>query len=273
MMFLKKIIKQFLRRRGYEIHRGGCRVLSQGYCSHLGGLLQRLKSRGLRPATIIDVGVKFGTHGLYDVFDSVQYLLVDPLTENEPFMKAIASRVENVKYELCALGDAAGELEISVYDDGNASFCYMSEHRERRSVRIKTLDSLAEEHGVVGPVVLKVDTEGFELNVLRGAEQVLKMSDLVVLEVAFIPPQGVPEFCEISEFMNTHGFALYDILGLRERPIDGALGLGDVAYVKKDGAFRRDKRFRTTADEIENQARKAERRVEMWRDLPVEFRT
>jgi 16S rRNA G527 N7-methylase RsmG len=52
-------------------------------------ILSHVKRLGFKPKTIIDVGVAYGTPGLYGVFDDVKYLLVDPLREYETVMQDI----------------------------------------------------------------------------------------------------------------------------------------------------------------------------------------
>ena len=254
---LKRSIKRFFRAVGLDIRsvkwiqpRDANKQGVSGddeYRSSIKNLLQRLNTQGFSPATIIDVGVKLGTDGLYDVFPDAYYLLIDPVEENEVFMNRIVGHLRHADSRLVALGDQPGELPLRVEADGNATLRDATAHPDSRTVPIVTLDSLDAERPMNGPVVLKIDTEGYELPILQGATTVLERTELVILEVNFIPRQSIPEFFEIHRFLHDHGFALYDIFDMRERPRDGALGLADVAFVKKDGAFRVEKSFRTPA--------------------------
>ncbi|MEZ5931159.1 MAG: FkbM family methyltransferase [Alphaproteobacteria bacterium] len=74
-----------------------------------------------------------------------------------------------------------------------------------RSIEIETtpLDRVIDEHGVVSPVYMKIDVEGFELEILKGAEQLLDSSLLALRsEVAFLPTrQHQPDFGELAGYL------------------------------------------------------------------------
>lgn len=63
-----------------------------------------------------------------------------------------------------------------------------------------TLDQVIEDYDIVNPVYMKIDVEGFELEILKGAEQLLSSTLLAVRsEVAFLPCRvGQPDFGELS---------------------------------------------------------------------------
>ncbi|BEC03341.1 FkbM family methyltransferase [Escherichia coli] len=55
--------------------------------------------------------------------------------------------------------------------------------------------------------MLKIDTQGSELNILVGGEQVLNNTLCIQLEVSFIPLyEGQPSFGEIDVYLRKHGF-------------------------------------------------------------------
>src|SRR5215472_9354089 len=63
----------------------------------MAGALRQLKRLGLAPGTVIDVGVGTDTMELYEEFPAVPVLLIEPLTEFEPFLKKIP-RERNAQY-------------------------------------------------------------------------------------------------------------------------------------------------------------------------------
>src|SRR5947209_561050 len=68
----------------------------------------------------------------------------------------------------------------------------------RRPVPVLRLDDIAAERALAGPFVVKVDVEGGELEVLSGALDVLRATELVLLEVSlfeFVP--GAPQFHDV----------------------------------------------------------------------------
>ncbi|KXA96483.1 hypothetical protein AKJ37_05135 [candidate division MSBL1 archaeon SCGC-AAA259I09] len=87
---------------------------------------------------------------------------------------------------------------------------------------------------------MKLDVQGAELKVLKGAEEVLKDTELVLLEVQFFKfLEGCPEFYDIVDYMKKRGFVMYDIFGGYKRPLDGALAATNLVFVKEKGQFRK----------------------------------
>jgi FkbM family methyltransferase len=90
------------------------------------------------------------------------------------------------------------------------------------AVRIDTFetvdfDSFCIENKIECVDFMKIDTEGSELEILEGAEDVLDKEAIAVLvEVAFCPYQtGRPLFADIDIFLRSHGFTLYDLETVR----------------------------------------------------------
>jgi Methyltransferase FkbM domain len=107
---------------------------------------------------------------------------------------------------------------------------------------------LIEETWAKGPFLLKVDARGAEIDVLQGAEALLKETEYVLLEVSFFKFfEGGPEFSDIVTYIESLGFVVYDITGLQYRPLDNALSQADVAFVKDAGMFRREHFYATSA--------------------------
>jgi hypothetical protein len=101
-----------------------------------------------------------------------------------------------------------------------------------------------QEKGLKGPFVLKIDTQGTELEVLAGAEGILQDVEVIILEVSFFTfGKKRPLFNEVLRFMEDHGFYPYDFFGGFNRSLDRALGQIDVAFVKTNGRFRSDQRY------------------------------
>lgn len=88
-----------------------------------------------------------------------------------------------------------------------------------------------------GPLLIKIDTEGFEMEVLRGAGDVLAKTDLVLMEVAVQKRQeGEADLIEIGSMMKKYGFRLTDIPALTQQSADGPLLYMDVAFTRVGGS-------------------------------------
>ena len=77
-------------------------------------------------------------------------------------------------------------------------------------VVVSTLDQWRDEQGVGDIDSLKLDTQGSELDILRGAVRSLTNARHVEVEVAFNELfEGAPLFAEVDTFLRAHGFALW----------------------------------------------------------------
>jgi hypothetical protein len=73
-----------------------------------------------------------------------------------------------------------------------------------------TLDDFIGTRGINTVDAIKLDTQGSELDILRGAEKALQHCTLIIVEAEFNPLyEGQPLFCDIDRFLRDRGFALW----------------------------------------------------------------
>jgi FkbM family methyltransferase len=143
-----------------------------------------------------------------------------------------------------ALGEANGRQALYEYACSDvSSLLKMEEHQERllRSSRmpsvitvdVNRLDDLVKAGTVAQPDLIKIDVQGYEDRVIRGADSTLQRTRYCVIELSFVSMyQGSLLFGEMYEHMRDRGFQLVAVAG----PIAGPLG----AAPQIDGIFRRD---------------------------------
>ena len=109
-----------------------------------------------------------------------------------------------------------------------------------RKVSVETLDGLAGQGKIVeAPDLAKLDVQGFELEVLKGATKALRGTSMFILEVSLFEFwKGQPILAEVVAFMDQHGYVLYDVPGVYRRRLDGALGQVDFAFVPRSSSLR-----------------------------------
>lgn len=238
--------KRLADRAGIEVRRKGTGVRRTPEA-----VLEHVKRLGFQPATVIDVGVAYGTPELYDAFPDARFLLVDPLDEYAEAIGQITGRLCDAEWVRAAAGPEPGSITINVnrapalsstlghwkgQDDGGAP----------REVPVVRIDDLVAERSLPAPYLVKADVEGAELRVLEGASRVLEQTELVMLEVnlfEFLP--GQPQLHDVVAFMKERGFVTYDFYGGHVRLLDDALAMTNMAFVREDGMFRRSHDFAT----------------------------
>lgn len=78
-----------------------------------------------------------------------------------------------------------------------------------------TLDNWAADNGIGQVDFLKLDTQGSELEILKGSAQTLSKTSLVEIEVEFSPIyEGQPLFADVDTFMRANGFVLWNLSNL-----------------------------------------------------------
>jgi FkbM family methyltransferase len=173
------------------------------------------------PQTIFDVGVAKGTQWLYDAFPDAYFVLVEPLQENVPSMRRILRGVSGT-YVLAAAGADHGTATINVEPErkGMTSLLERTDETssggdlEQREIPVVTLDSIARGQGARAPFGLKIDTEGYELEVVRGAHEMLSMTEFVIAETSTAGGRFVGGYCadDLIEELHSQGFAVADVL-------------------------------------------------------------
>lgn len=236
-----RVVSEGLKRFDYELKRRD--APARGFENFLGFAVHC----GIRPRTVFDIGVGRGTPWLYDAFPSAKLVLFEPVEQFRPFVERIAAE-RQADAMMVALGAQARRVTLRVPKAIPTSASLLSrdvafERLEREAsrstddrfceVEMITLDSVAERWAP--PYVLKIDVEGTELDVLRGARKALASTELVIMEMSVMTRfDGEASFADRIRFMDEAGFRLFDIPALSQTRTNGPLSFIDAAFVRKD---------------------------------------
>lgn len=230
-------IKKIIRFLGFEITRSRTerRTLFQA--------VKHLKSLGFKPELVIDAGVATGTPGIYENYPDSKVLLIEPLQEYKKSLEFICNQYSNFIPIEKALGSSEGKLQLYVKKSNSGSSQFKAENEdivEKRYVDSISLKSLLSEHYAEGPILLKMDIEGGELEVILNSRNELESIDVVILEVTFLPKlEGSPSFTSIMKIMIDYGFEVFDIVDKRYYKNSRNLFQSDIVFVKKESLLRK----------------------------------
>ena len=234
-MIIKNIGDNFLSLFGYELTIKSRRMVRK----HIGQSYELIKLLGFKPATIIDVGVANGTPALYNCFTDSYILLIEPLKEFEENMISILKKRRG-SYVIAAAGSTSGKVKFNKHlNHLSGSSLYketmgIEADGQETTVPMIRLDDILKEKSLYGPYLIKIDTQGSELDVLDGFGESLLETEVVVLEVSMYGfMKGAPQFYDVVQYMKQRNFVAYDIILGWNRPLDDALGQVDIVFKRK----------------------------------------
>ena len=124
------------------------------------------------------------------------------------------NRFENVTVVNKGLGDTVEQRHLYYSEarlaEGTASLKYADERAASERVTLDTIDNLISELPV--PDFIKIDVEGYQLEVLRGGEHCLKThAPLLMAELKDVGETNHAMFGEIENYVADLGYQLYEI--------------------------------------------------------------
>lgn len=156
---------------------------------------------------LVDVGANHGFYSLMAAHLGVPSIAVEPEETNLRVLRANVAG-KPVQIRDVALSDEEGEADL--FGDGYMASLMQSWEQLpthfRQKVKVTTLDNLLE--GVSAKLLIKVDVEGAEASVLRGASQTLQGDHIWLIETYPFHPSGAEctGFREVFRIMNEAGY-------------------------------------------------------------------
>ena len=201
---------------------------------------------GNKAITIFDVGAHDGrTIKLYRKhFPNSTMFSFEPTPETFENLKNNASNYQNAEVFNVALSNFVGQTEFFVNKSSLTNSIlkpfdekYIAPNIfhtvEKIVVNTNTIDAFCKEKKLEKINILKIDVQGAELDVLKGAAAMLtnKNIDLIYLEVEFVELYlNQPLFHDISSFLKTFDYNLYYIYNISVGK-DGQMIYGDAIFL------------------------------------------
>lgn len=200
-------------------------------------LLSNLKNLGFHPKTVIDAGVANGTPWLYKAFPDAYFYLFEPVPT---FQEKISEILRTIRGEHvnCALGSSEGISKFYIPKNVDiheiSTLCYEDKHvspEAQFDVKVTTIDSFFSGKKISGPIFLKTDVQGFDLEVVKGSKKLLPHIDFVLNEIPIYGPWGGgSDIKDYIDFYYSNNFILYDLVEPLRRPDDDRLHSIDLCF-------------------------------------------
>jgi len=171
-------------------------------------------------ATIVDVGANVGQFTLLvtSLFPQARVIAFEPLAGPASRFARLFAGNDKITLHRAALGPAESTASMHVSRSADSSSLLPignlqaeifpgTEEVGTESVTVAPLDRFVAAADIVAPALLKIDVQGYELEVLRGAAPLLDRFAWVYVEASFqrlYEDQALAG--EVADFLGRHGF-------------------------------------------------------------------
>ena len=240
-MTIKHNIRQWALRAGIEVRRFNAAESSNAR------VVRQLAAHGVD--LVLDVGANDGGYGRQIRSSGYQgdILSFEPLSNAHAALLRATS--DDARWQVAprmALGEADGEITINIAGNSTSSSILpmgkvhadaapTSRYLGQEAVDLRRLGSLdLPMLNSAKSILLKIDTQGYEMAVLRGAGDLLAHIRGVQVELSVVALyEGQPVFDEVTAYLQAQDFGLWDVT-------PGFVDPGSGRMLQFDGTFYRD---------------------------------
>ena len=205
---------------------------------------QCIKNLGFNPSHIVDVGANRGTwtRNAFQYFPDAYFSMFEPQAYLSGSLTDLLKNPK-IKFHAKGVGPSSGMMDLTTADrDDSFSFSFTAEQAKAFGVRqvkapVVTLDEFLPTLGLPQPELVKIDAEGWDLEVLKGAESTIANAEVVLMEAAVMNKFFKNTIADVICEMNVRGFVVFDITDLNRTQKHHALWLVEIAFVKADGSI------------------------------------
>lgn len=206
------------------------------------------------PWVIVDAGAHHGNvaEQILTRFPHATVYAFEPARETFATLKERERVRPGLRAVNAALGEENGHATIHVNRESMTTSLLTPSRRgmefygewldEVRSERVEVLrlDDWARANGVSAVHAMKIDVQGFEASLLRGAERLLRESVLAVYSEAQLIPEyeGASTYSDIDTLLRSYGFGLHQIIDIHFKGNLHETACCDAIWIKQDALDR-----------------------------------
>lgn len=209
-------------------------IFSTGYSCDAVPMMLALSSKVKGSDIAFDVGANIGITTTWLARNSRHVYAFEPEPGNllRQAETLGLNQVKNVTTVPCAVSDQTGTLSLHIYESYGHHSLSPAHHKRPvgcLSIQTTTLDIFCQERSITQIDVLKIDVEGFELEVLRGARTLL--SEHKIYLIIFEHSKTLLEIqkrdpCAVFQFLLEYNYSIFDLNG-RKLTKESLLHLAD----------------------------------------------
>ena len=210
--------------------------------------LRQIREFGFRPSHVMDVGAFRGdwARACLDVFPEASIVCIEPQEGPQEELKELVNRHSNVKVIQTLLGKSeCANMPFQEVGSGSSVLLNCAGETQRR---MTTIDTLIEGRQCKSPELLKLDVQGFELEIMEGFTRDFERCKVIQIEINLLPiVPGAPLLHEVVDYLYRRGFVMFDIDELIRAPSDGAVWQVDALFCRMDSSLRSERIWKKEA--------------------------
>ncbi len=178
--------------------------------------------RAVAPDTVVDIGANRGQFSLAALHErpNARLFCFEPLAEPRSTLEKVLGSSDRIRIFPLAIGNQEEERDFYVSSrDDSSSLLPISENQTHffpgtglshtESVQVAALDQCISSDELDDNSMLKIDVQGFELQVLEGAESLLPRFANIYVECSFVELyEGQSTAHEVTRYLSDRGFEM-----------------------------------------------------------------
>jgi FkbM family methyltransferase len=202
--------------------------------------LEQLKRFGFSPTNILDVGAFQGDWAkiCISVWPHAHITCIEPQDSQQQNLTNLASKKKNIGFIQVLLG-RTDRCSVHFFETGSGSSVLLASQKTSKTKPMKTIDTLIKSGEIALPHFIKLDVQGYEIEVLEGWTKGCEQCEVIQCEISLLPliPKA-PLLHEVVAYLSNRGFMMFDVTELIRSPSDGAVWQIDALFCRKDSPLR-----------------------------------
>lgn len=243
---IKKVSKLLLKKLGYNLSKvsaSNTAIDTNSKNFLLSNFYDTLKKLNFEPKHIVDIGANHGTwtRETLQYFPEAYYTLLEPQEWLKESFQDILQTNDKVQFHPVGAGEKKGSFLFTIVDrDDSCSFRYTKEEAlnagfKQLEIPVVTLNELLFASEIPVPDIIKIDAEGLDIEVLKGASDFFGKTEIFMVEAGVVIKSFDNNILKLMNFMDDNGYKLFEITDLNRPFTLKVLWLVELVFVKKDG--------------------------------------
>ncbi|MDZ4846564.1 MAG: FkbM family methyltransferase [Chitinophagales bacterium] len=195
--------------------------------------------------TVFDVGANIGQTSIKfrESFPAAAIYAFEPVKKTFRELTDNTKGLTRVQCFNVALGEKAESVEIDVFEGDASVFNSLKKEAQnttgnaKETISVTTGDLFCKEYRIPEIDLLKIDTEGYEIQVLQGFRNMIATSKIkaIFCEVGFTPANTRNTYInDLIDFASKHNFKFYGVYEVSNLQIKAGNNYGNVLFLNNE---------------------------------------